>query len=278
MAERGRRREPLPGVPRRTPAAVRRQIEGLIDSLGALLGDNLRAVYLHGSLAAGGFQAKSSDIDLLVVVERPLLRDRKLGLAQTLLERSGIPAPIELSVLARDDVQPWRHPAPYQFHYSEGWCARIQADTAATAWLGWPDGAAGVDRDLALHLAMARTSGVALLGPPPADLLPDVPRGDILDAIVYDLEEAERRILEMPVYAVLNIVRGLRYVREQELVSKDAGGVWALAALPEAQAAQVARALAVRRGETSEMDWDAAALRRFARDLIGEIRDAVEGV
>jgi predicted nucleotidyltransferase len=278
MAERGRRREPLPGVPRRTPAAVRRQIEGLIDSLGALLGDNLRAVYLHGSLAAGGFQAKSSDIDLLVVVERSLLRDRKLGLAQTLLERSGVPAPIELSVLARDDVQPWRHPAPYQFHYSEGWRARIQADTAATAWLDWPDGAAGVDRDLALHLAMARTSGVALLGPPPADLLPDVPRGDILDAIVYDLEEAERRILEMPVYAVLNIARGLRYVREQELVSKDAGGVWALAALPEAQAAQVARALAVRRGETSEMDWDAAALRRFARDLIGEIRDAVEGV
>jgi predicted nucleotidyltransferase len=278
MTERGRRREPVSGVPRRTPAALRRQIEGLIESLGALLGDNLRAVYLHGSLATGGFQAKSSDIDLLVVVEQPLLRDRKLGLAQTLLERSGTPAPIELSVLARADVQPWHHPAPYQFHYSEIWRERITADTAGTAWLGWPDGAAGVDRDLALHLAMARTSGVALLGPPPADLLPAAPRGDILDAIVYDLDEAERRILEMPVYAVLNIARGLRYVREQALVSKDAGGVWALAALPEAQAAQVARALAVRRGETSEMDWDAAALRRFARDLIAEIRDAVEGV
>lgn len=276
MAQRAGRRAVATGVQRRAPAAVRRQIDGLLDSFGALLGGNLLAVYLHGSLAAGGFQPQSSDVDLLVVVARPLLRDTKLGLAQTLLERSGAPSPIELSVLARADLEPWRQPAPYQFHFSEAWRARFVADTAATDWLRWPDGVTGTDRDLALHVAMTCAHGIALVGAPPAELLPAVPRADLLNAILYDLDEAERRIVDLPVYTVLNIVRALRYVRDGALVSKDAGAVWALAALPETQAAQVARALAVRRGESAEMEWDATALRRFARELVAEIREAAE--
>ena len=273
MAER-RRNPPAPSTPKGAPAAVRRQIGALLESLRDLLGRNLIAVYLHGSLANGDFRPASSDIDLLVLTEQPLVRDTKLGLAQTLLDRSGKPSPVELSVLARDDLTPWRHPAPYQFHYSEQWRERLTAGTRSTGWLGWPDGAAGTDRDLAAHVAMARAHGVALLGPPPADLLPEVPRTDLLDALLYDIGEAERVIADHPVYFALNLSRGLRYARDGALLGKEAGGAWALSILPEEHAAVVSRALATRRGEPLPEEWDASALRRFARAMADELRSA----
>jgi streptomycin 3"-adenylyltransferase len=273
MAEK-RRNPPAPGIPKGTPAPVRRQIGSLLESLRDLLGRNLVAVYLHGSLANGDFRAGSSDIDLLVLTDKPLLRDTKLGLAQTLLERSGKPSPLELSVLAREDFTPWRHPAPYQFHYSEQWRARLTDDSASTGWLVWPDGEAGTDRDLAAHIAMARAHGVALIGPPCAELLPDVPRADLLDALLYDAENAERDVLRDPVYVILNLCRGLRCARDGALLGKEAGGAWALTALPEAHAAVVARALATRRGAQPAEEWDAAALRRFAREMTAELRNA----
>ena len=55
--------------------------------------------------------------------------DAKLGLVQTCLRRSGQPAPLELSVLARTDLQPWRYPTPYQLHFSETWRERYEQET-----------------------------------------------------------------------------------------------------------------------------------------------------
>lgn len=52
------------------------EVVPLIDELTAgirdALGDNLVGVYLRGSLALGGFDPATSDIDLLVVTERPV--------------------------------------------------------------------------------------------------------------------------------------------------------------------------------------------------------------
>src|ERR671915_1924807 len=52
------------------------EVQALLDVLLAgirdALGDDLVGVYLRGSLALGGFDAATSDIDLLVVVERPV--------------------------------------------------------------------------------------------------------------------------------------------------------------------------------------------------------------
>ena len=42
-----------------------------------ILGDNLVGIYLHGSLAMGGFTPDKSDIDLIVVVNNPPSHDEK---------------------------------------------------------------------------------------------------------------------------------------------------------------------------------------------------------
>ncbi|MHB8576550.1 MAG: nucleotidyltransferase domain-containing protein, partial [Dehalococcoidia bacterium] len=110
------------------PAGVRAQVAGLIDAAGALLGSSFSGAYLHGSLAMGCFNPARSDIDLLIVSERSLLRDTKLGLVQSLLDRSGLPAPIEISFLSNADLHPWRYPTPYQLHFSETWRERLSAD------------------------------------------------------------------------------------------------------------------------------------------------------
>jgi len=49
------------------PDPIRGQVLGLLEALDALLGRNLAAVYLHGSLAMGCFNPQRSDLDLLVL-------------------------------------------------------------------------------------------------------------------------------------------------------------------------------------------------------------------
>jgi hypothetical protein len=54
-----------PGWPTSWPQ-VNRVVGGLRDGLGDALGDELAGLYLSGSLALGGFDPPSSDIDVLV--------------------------------------------------------------------------------------------------------------------------------------------------------------------------------------------------------------------
>lgn len=250
----------------RCPAGVRAQIDGLIEIAAALLGSNLAAVYLHGSLAMGCFNPARSDVDLLVISERTVAREAKLGLVQALLARSRRPAPFELSVLARADLAPWRHPTPYRLHFSEDRRERLTADSGGLGWLRWPD-VPGTDPDLAAHVTVARERGVALLGPPPPVALPVVPRADYLDSILRDIADAGTAITRDPVYGVLNLCRVYRFVVDGAVCSKDEGGAWAQAALQEPLRAIVTRALAHYRGGRRSDAWDAAALQRFNREL-----------
>ena len=46
---------------------IQSEVKTLQTELQRLLGDNLLGIYLHGSLALGGFQPGRSDIDVIVV-------------------------------------------------------------------------------------------------------------------------------------------------------------------------------------------------------------------
>lgn len=255
------------------PRAVRAQVEGLTEIVGALLGANLVGVYLHGSLAMGCFNPARSDVDLLVVSERPLPRDTKLGLVQTLLARSRHPSPIEISVLARADLLPWRHPTPYQLHCSEEWRARLAADVAGRGWLQWPE-APRTDPDLAAHIVVARRRGVVLSGPPATEIFPEVPPKDFEDAILRDVADATNAVARDPVYVVLNLCRVSRFLRDGEVCSKDEGGAWGLINLPEPLRPVVERALAHYRGDAAD-PWPEGALAAFAHAMQAEIHATV---
>jgi predicted nucleotidyltransferase len=93
--------------------------EHLAKELAVILGDELVGVYLHGSGATACFNPDRSDIDLLVVARQTLAPEQRRAVAELLLARSGAPYPIELTLLTTEQLHPWRHPTPVEFHYSE---------------------------------------------------------------------------------------------------------------------------------------------------------------
>lgn len=207
-------------------AALRRAAE-IAEATRECLGENLEGVYLHGSLAMGDFAPGSSDIDLLLAVRvRPLAREIAC-LRDLLLDRSGRPDPIELHVMAKSERFPWRHPAPFSWHYSEMWRAAMASEAAGGQAAPLP----ATDPDLAAHVVMLHARGRVLFGPPIAATFPEVPRGDFLDAVhTPDAARAAEEVVRDPIDGVLNLCRLALYACEGRLPTKREGAHWAMAA------------------------------------------------
>jgi streptomycin 3"-adenylyltransferase len=217
------------------PGEVAAQLDGLVAGLREICSERLVAIYLHGSLALGGFQPGRSDVDVLAIVREPQPEATNDRLRKLLLRLSKDPAPIEISVVAQPDLSPWLHPCGYDFHYSEDWRERAPAGR-------------GVDPDLALHVALTRARGRALLGPPPHEVLPEVPHADVLDSIRRDVAESLAQIHAKPACTVLNACRTLAWLRDGAFRSKEEGGLWALTALPQELKPAIRFALETYRG------------------------------
>lgn len=230
------------------PPAIWLQLDHFVHSLCEIEGDNLIGVYLHGSLAMGCFAIRHSDVDLLVLVDQPPSPQRRREWAQQVLPASHAPGPIEISFLHRDQYTPWRHPAPFSFHFSEGWRARISRELLAGSWTGW-NWDATPDPDLAAHFTVARRRGVCLAGAPIAQAIPLVPWADYLDSILADFTWGCERAHDNPIYLALNACRIWAAVAEQLVLSKAEGAGWAQPRLPALLAAIVARAAAAYGGQ-----------------------------
>jgi len=229
--------------------------DAIAAALTSVLADNLLGVYLHGSLALGCFNPRRSDIDLLAVTHRPMSPAEKRAVAASLLDLSGHPHPVEISILAREQLHPWRYPTPFDFHYSEDWRESTAAALADGSWQSWTANEQG-DPDLAAHITVLHARGVVLLGPPVADVFPPVPRADFVDSLRLDVLDPRfglTSLAEHPVYSLLNACRTLGYLREGAILSKAEGGAWALAALPAAHRPGIADVLAAyERGSIDE--------------------------
>ncbi len=245
------------------PEDVRRQIDSLVAGLRGSLADCLAGVYLHGSLAMGGFTPRRSDVDLLVVTRRGMRVQTKRQVAGLLLHCSNDPRPIEISFLSEAQLRPWRHPAPFDFHFGEDWREELQQQMADGRWRTWND-ETRVDGDLAAHITVTLSRGICLHGAPIAEVFPPVPREDYLDSILLDFDWARERIVENPVYFVLNACRVLAYLSEGLILSKDEGGAWALAGLPPEFHPTIALALDIYRGDAEPGALRAEYLASFA--------------
>lgn len=224
------------------PAGVKEQVARLVDGFKRQLGGNLIGVYLHGSLATGCFNPLRSDIDLLVAVREKMNLDTKRALAQLMLDVSNEPAPVEISFLTPENLHPWRHPAPYDFHYSEDWRAEFTRGD-------WREIISGEhsDVDLAGHITVLNHRGLCLYGKPIAEVFPAIPEADFVDSILADVLSVKYGLngaFEIyPIYIVLNACRTLAYLRTKRVMSKEEGGYWALENLPEKFKQTVAGAL-----------------------------------
>ena len=235
----------LPDVP-----DVAAQLDALVAALREILGDALVGVYHEGSLLLGGFGPRS-DIDVLALISRPATDDEKRRLAELLLRLSGRaepmgpPYPIELDVVVDADLHPWRHPPRCDFHYGESSRSEIEAGR-------WPS---GEEADLATVIAVARTASGSLFGPPPAEVLPPVPRADYVDAILEDFRNADCIIERYPTSLVLALARIWADLATEEIRSKMDAVAWAAQRLPPEHHVVLARAWGIQEGH-ADRPWD----------------------
>lgn len=193
------------------------------------LGENLIGVYLHGSLAFNCFNPDASDVDFLVVVEDRLDAATKRRIAKALIElsRDAPKKGLEMSIVTRASLRDFRYPTPYEFHFSNDWIDRYEADEVDLE-------AERADPDLAAHLTVVRERGVSLVGAPIAEVIPPIPRHAYLRSIANDAAYASRNLASDPVYGVLNLCRVLDFIHDGRITSKSEGGQWAVRHLPAA--------------------------------------------
>ncbi|HET9853026.1 MAG TPA: aminoglycoside adenylyltransferase domain-containing protein [Candidatus Limnocylindrales bacterium] len=215
---------------------------------GAVVG-----VYLHGSAVLGGLRP-SSDLDILAVVDRPTTADERRSVVNALLEISGRRAyrgparPVELTIVTAQEVRPWRHGPIVELLYGE-WLRdafeRGEVPTPASM------------PDLGPEIALALRGNWALVGPPPALILDDVPAADLRRAIVAgvpsllaDLESDTRNVL-------LTFAR-IWFTLETGIIgSKDEAAAWALERLPDDHEGVLNRARELYL-DGADIDWTAA--------------------
>ncbi|GCE22620.1 aminoglycoside adenylyltransferase domain-containing protein [Dictyobacter kobayashii] len=204
------------------PTSTRVQLNLLCEGLRTTLDTQLVGIYLHGSLAMGCFNPKSSDIDLLVVTQQPLSVFVKRQLMLQILQSSQQPSPLEISFLVAEQINPYRHPLPFELHYSETWRAKTLADLDSGAWQHWNEHQA-TDSDLDAHLTILRQRGLTLYGQEHQQIFPVVPANYYIATIIADYNEAREKKLSAPVYFLLNACRVHAYLQASHIYSKDEG-------------------------------------------------------
>ena len=232
------------------PLAIQLQLDRITRSLYETINQNLVGVYLHGSLAMGCFNAEYSDIDLLAITHHPLATGAARTLYATLLEISGQPRPVEISILHYAQLKPWRYPTPFDLHFSEMHRPRF-AETLSALDAQLPTG--GLDHDLAAHFTVLYARGLCVYGETIASLDIDVPWADYLDSLRLDLAWAQQLAAADAVYAVLNACRIWAAVEAGVVLSKAEGARWASSRLPTTWRALVEHAARCYAGTPQEL-------------------------
>jgi predicted nucleotidyltransferase len=234
--------------------------ERLASHCASALGDQVVAALLHGSLTLGGFAPGRSDVDLLVVVERPLADQEIDALRQALDSLRGeVPSRVDLRVVTRA-VAASASPAPPMeayFALQPGRPATIETRVAE-------------EPDLVVELSIVRAHGRSILGPDPRDVVGPVPDRSVL-AVGDRQLAAWERLADDAAHAelmVLTTCRVWRFAVEGVHCSKAEAGCWALARDPSLSAVEQALR---RRGGDPEATVDADGIRRLIAVVRREI-------
>ncbi len=233
-----------------------------------ILRDNLAGIYLHGSAVMECFNPLKSDLDLIVVVSRPLTDPVKREYMDMVVKcnASGPAKGIEMSVVRQDVCNPFVYPTPFELHFSAAhlaWYRKDPEDYIAKM--------KGGDKDLAAHFTVIRRRGKCLYGAPVREIFAEVPAPDYADSIWNDIADAENEIAANPMYLVLNLARVLAYCRDGLVLSKKEGGEWALKALPETYHSLIRDALREYAGE-AEVSYDPVSAGNYAAYMTKQIR------
>lgn len=228
------------------------QIERCLDLLRKVLGDELIAVYLYGSSIVGGLQ-RYSDIDLFAVSRRSTTTEQKRQLTTTLLDVSGtyrspIKHPVELTIVVQSEVNPWRYPPCFDFQYGD-WLRPEFTDGQVEPW------ATKLMPDLALLITQIRVASRGLVGPGPADTLPQVPYADVIAALADALDSLRADLASDTRNVLLTLARIWRTVETNAIGSKHSAASWAIARISIELRPVLQHAIDATTGK-SEDSWD----------------------
>ncbi|RPI84786.1 MAG: DUF4111 domain-containing protein [Chloroflexi bacterium] len=242
----------------------------LLVNVQAVLGDLFIGLYIHGSLAGGGFEPGRSDIDFVVVTESevPELLLARLAAMHKKITLSGMKWAdvLEGSYIPKDAL---RHYDPANSHHP---ALRSDGSFAVDHH--------GIDWIILSHVL--REKGIAIAGPDLKSFIDPIPPGDLRRAAAQTLQAWWQPQLieptwllsaEYQAYAVLTMCRSLYTLEHGEIVSKPEAARWALKIVPEERVGLIEKALAWRRGmefdrleEVQGLIWDTIGKAKVIRD------------
>lgn len=241
-------------------------LQKIAEEYNAILGGKLAGIYVHGSLAFGCYNEKSSDIDFIVAVNEPLSLEEKKSIIASLseLEQYAPEKGFEMSVVLAEHCKDFVYSTPFELHYS----AAYRQD-AADDIEGFCERMHGKDHDLAAHFTVMREVGFAVCGEPISEMFGEVPREHYLDSITRDIAGAAEDIEYNPVYYTLNLCRVLSYIENGAVLSKEQGAQWAMGNVPPVFSAVISEALnSYRTGKPFPEDMPITA---FAEHMLSRI-------
>jgi predicted nucleotidyltransferase len=215
------------------PVEVSLLIENLLTGAREALGDNLLGFYLRGSLALGDFNPETSDVDILVVTQRPISETEFEALAA-----------LHKRIPARDN-QYGRH---YEVSYVDrASLKRFEPGERVHPTIGsdWPFARAEHRENFVLERWMVREHGVILVGPDPKTLIDPISADELREAATGELRARIKHWAgrdELPdwldtryyqAFEVETICRALYTLEFGTLPTKPRAVAWALEALPE---------------------------------------------
>ena len=232
-----------------------------------MLGEVVLGAYLYGSALGGGLRPRS-DLDVLVVADRPATTEEKRKLADGLLAVSGGESgrPVEVTIVVQSDVRPWRYPPSFDLQFGEWHRAALERGDVEPL-------AATENPDVALLLTMVLRASRPLLGPPASELVDPVPPADLTRAMLHGVDEVLPGLEDDTRNSVLTLARIWLTVETGEIGPKDGAADWAIERLPPEHRAVPARARAIYLGAEDER-WDdlRPRVRPYADYVAGEIR------
>ncbi|MEM6828161.1 MAG: aminoglycoside adenylyltransferase domain-containing protein [Pseudomonadota bacterium] len=224
------------------PPDVDSYLNDFVDRIGAILGDRLIGLYLHGSAVQSDFQPGRSDIDVLGLVSGKLNDPDREHLTDSLSHKS-LPVPARGLEFLLCTAESARNPVfafPYEYALSTGveW---------GTVWEP-----SGCTSDTLVHALVCQQSGRALFGPPSEQTFGPISRDLLQKALIAELEWHIRELPKqtdhlLPANAILNAARSVYASQTGHIISKSEGARLWLKDHPSDQL--VLGALSFRRGE-----------------------------
>ena len=242
----------------------------LLSNLQDILGNQLVGMYLHGSLANGGFD-QASDIDVIVVTKDDITDETFSALYAMHVDLAKLDSPwaiqLEAAYIPQNSL---RRSDPANIRYPH-------LDRGNGEVLHWM--AAESDWSILRHILRGR--GIIITGPDPKSLIDPVSSNDLRMAVAKGLPLWFNPLLEDPSelskrglqsFYVLSLCRIMYTLKYGEILSKSSAAEWAMENLDPRWKPLIERALVGRQNPDLDSDpediKETQAMMRYALEQI----------